>query len=111
MKKTLSQEDFVDGFDSCGRGNQFTRAARRWLFDYYIEIEDGGCEEMEYDPIAVCCEWTEYETAKEFIDAFEEHLDGDEEDEDTKVANIKYALERHTTVGETDDDTWLVMNY
>jgi len=111
MKKTLSESDFVDGFEHCGRGNQFSRDARQWLFDYYEECESGCEEEMEYDPIGICCEWTEYDSNEELIEEFKDHLTGDEEDEDEKLETIKDYLGNRTTIGDVGDGIWLVANY
>ena len=55
MKKTIDFSDFVDGFQKMGRGNQFSHDGLKLIFDYLQEID----ENMEFDMIAICCNFTE----------------------------------------------------
>ena len=66
MKQTISKSDFRDAFQRCGRGNQFSYDGLGALFDYFEEMEESGCGEVELDPIACCCEFGEYENIEEF---------------------------------------------
>lgn len=54
MIMTLTVYDFRDLFNRV-RPQQFTYEALGRLFEYYEELGEG----MEFDPIAVCCEWSE----------------------------------------------------
>ena len=63
MKQNINQSQFIDAFASVGRKDQFSYDARVALYEYYTELEEETGEEIELDPIAVCCEWSEYETA------------------------------------------------
>jgi len=65
MKTTVTEFHFVEAFKHAGRETQFTRAALFALFEYLEEYENSTGEEIELDPIAICCEWSEYETARE----------------------------------------------
>lgn len=62
MRVTL--EDFINGFMGSYADN-FSRAGRVALFEYYEQIEDDLGYELEYDPVAICCEWSEYESEEE----------------------------------------------
>ena len=66
MKQTISKSDFRDAFRKCGRGEQFSYEALGAMFDYLEEIEESGGGELELDPIACCCEFTDYANIKEF---------------------------------------------
>tara|TARA_R110000782_G_scaffold79269_1_gene157622 strand:+ start:186 stop:500 length:315 start_codon:yes stop_codon:yes gene_type:complete len=35
------------------------------LYDYFMDLEEDTGKEMEFDPIAISCEFTEYESLKE----------------------------------------------
>ncbi len=61
MKQTISQYDFVDGFTGSYK-DCFSYDGKIALYDYLAELEDGCGEEVEFDPIALCCEFTEYES-------------------------------------------------
>ena len=52
MKTTVNFSDFVDGFQKMGRENQFSHDGLKLIFDY-LESE------IEFDPIAICCNFTE----------------------------------------------------
>ena len=51
---TLTEYDFSIMFNRI-RPNHFSYEALGRLFDYYEELDEG----MEFDPVAICCEWSE----------------------------------------------------
>ena len=65
MKKTINFYEFSRWFE-LNRPNNFSRSGLQCLFDYYEEFEDGIEQEIEFDPIAICCEYTEYDDLDEF---------------------------------------------
>ena len=78
MKQTVTRHDFADAL-----ADDFSRSAASALFDWYEELEAGTGEELELDPIAIRCDWSEYETATEaFADLELGHPGADEGDED-----------------------------
>ena len=48
------------------RPNNFSRAGLRSLFDYFEEFEEDTGQEWEFDGIALCCDFTEYDDLDEF---------------------------------------------
>jgi len=64
MKITVSFNQFCDSFDDSRKDN-FSYEGKRALFDYLENLEDDTGEEMELDPIALCCEFTEYKDLAE----------------------------------------------
>lgn len=82
MKSTVSEFDFVDAFKQCGRADQFTRSARLAIFEYLENLENDIGEEFELDPIAICCEYSEYADWQELVEQYSLDLDEDA-DEDT----------------------------
>ena len=62
MKKNVTEHDFVKAFDDFGRGNNFSRLGRFALYDYLIDLEEDCGIELELDVIALCCDFTEYES-------------------------------------------------
>ena len=65
MKTTINFYEFKNWFYK-NRPNNFSDAGLLSLFDYLEEYEDGTGEEIEFDPIAICCDFTEYEDLNEF---------------------------------------------
>tara|TARA_R100001082_G_scaffold82236_1_gene49083 strand:+ start:12781 stop:13113 length:333 start_codon:yes stop_codon:yes gene_type:complete len=77
MKQTVSEHDFIDGFRIYNRENNFSYEGRQALFEYFEQLEEDIGEEFEYDPIAICCGYTEYEDEDEIREAY--GLNDDEE--------------------------------
>jgi len=66
MKKTIDFYTFSDSFRG-ERQDSFSYDGLKALFDYLEELEEGTGEEVELDPIGLCCEYSEYGTAKEAL--------------------------------------------
>jgi hypothetical protein len=64
MIQTVTFSDFCDSFSDQYKDN-FTYEGKRALFDYLEELEEETEKQIELDPIALCCEYTEYEDLKE----------------------------------------------
>jgi len=59
MKQTVNFSSFRDAFFRCNRGEQFTYEALELIFDYIEEYECSTGDEVELDPVGICCEWAE----------------------------------------------------
>ena len=77
MKTNINFHQFQDWFAK-NRANNFSRAGLIALWDYLERYEEDMETEIEFDPIALCVEWTEYENMDEF------HLEYDAEQYATK---------------------------
>ena len=73
MKMTLSAYDFVNQMTAI-RPHNFSRAGLFALFDYLNDID----EDMEFDPIAICCDFTEYENLEEYQAGYGEDCEPDD---------------------------------
>jgi hypothetical protein len=62
MKMTLNFSQFIDNWPE-SRKDQFSYNALRAIFEAIDSIEEDTGIETEYDPIAICCDWREYESA------------------------------------------------
>ena len=63
MKHTINQCQFADAFKSAGRQDQFSYAGLNALFGSLEEYEESTGEEIELDVIALCCDYSEHESA------------------------------------------------
>ena len=71
MKDTMTVFSFCEWFrQSENRKNQFSFEGLKALYDYLTNMEDDIGEEIEFDPIAICCEYTEYESLDELNDIY-----------------------------------------
>ena len=100
MKQTVNFNDFTDAFKGHGRENQFTYDGLRALFDYLEGLEESGCDEIELNVIALCCEYTEYENLAEFQNDY--NITDYETIED---------VENETTVIRVDDERFIIQSF
>jgi len=68
--ETLNQYQFVDNFKAI-RPDNFTYEGLQAIFSYLEDFSEDIGEDIEFDPIAICCEYTEYENLQEIIDAYD----------------------------------------
>ena len=64
MIKNINFNDFCDGFPE-SYSNNFTYEGKQALFDYLEELENELDESIEFDPVALSCDYTEYSDFKE----------------------------------------------
>lgn len=105
---TVDKSDFRAAFHAYGRADQFSYAALGVLYEYYDELSNDLGEPIELDVVAICSEWSEYDSAVEAlndIEAPEYAADNDEEDD------ARAYLEDKTTVLDVRGGGVLVMNY
>ena len=77
MYETVTQSEFIDRFrQSEERKNHLSYDGFIALYDYFEELEDSIDEELKFDMIAICCEYSQL-TLKEFKEQYD-----DEEPED-----------------------------
>lgn len=87
MKQNVSVDMFRDRFLSSDTyKNNFSYEGLTALFEYLEEYEESTGEEIEFDMVALCCEYSEYPSAVEAVSdyngAVEENKDFDEEDKE-----------------------------
>jgi len=59
-----------DEFQRYGRKDQFSYNAYDYLFDYLWDLAEGCAQPIEFDVIAICCEWGEYDSAEELCNQY-----------------------------------------
>ena len=72
MKKTINEFEFVQAFDDYMRSSNFSRDGRFALYDYLTDLEEDTGIEIDLDVIALCGDFTEYESLDEFRDNYGE---------------------------------------
>ena len=71
MKQTINFYDFRQAFQQHGRENQFSHEGLSTLFDMLEEYEQDIDKELELDVIALCCDFTEYDSFKELTENYD----------------------------------------
>ena len=110
MFTTINENDFIQAFkkDDKYPYNQFTHEALQELFRYYEVIEDCSEEQIELDVIAICCEWTEYESEYELVNEYDMSIKGGLDEILEKTTVIKFTGEGNIGGNFTH---YLVMNF
>jgi len=98
MKQSINMYDFERAFKNFERDN-FSYDGLKALFEYLEEYEDSTGEEVELDVIALCCEYMEYDSLKEYND-----------DYGTKYSEID-AIQDDTTLIKIDDNSFIIQQY
>ena len=96
MKTTVNFSDFVDGFTKLEfRKDQFSYDGLKLIFDYLESFEEDG-DEIEFDPVGICSDFTET-TVPEFNSDYGTKF--------SSIEEIEEYLDQHTSViGRTEDN-------
>jgi len=94
IKTELTQWEFTSEFMKV-RPDNFSLRGLEALYQYFYEVSEEMGEDIEFDPIAICCEFTEYDNFKQVL-------------EDYNVDDIE-ELKEHTTVIEVHDSEILIL--
>jgi len=70
MKTNVTEYDFRRAFEQ-SRPDNFSYDGLGALFEYMEEYEDSCDTEIEFDMIAICCEFTEYDNFAELQDNYD----------------------------------------
>ena len=61
MKQTMNEFDFKNEFKKI-RPDNFSYDGLTVLYDHLTQYEENTEQELEFDPIAYCCEYTEFDS-------------------------------------------------
>ena len=67
MKMTVSEYDFIEAFRRHDRDRSWSMAGLKAMYEFLCELDDSCGVESELDPIAVDCDFAEYESMEEYI--------------------------------------------
>lgn len=109
MKQTVNIYSFREAFIHCGRGEQFSYDALEMIFDYLEQYEDDTGEELELDPVAICCEWAE-DTPEGIISAYDIDMEGVPEDNITQAV-MDFLCDNTTVLNETSSGTLVYVQF
>ena len=87
MKQTINFSQFCDNFGGDYKNN-FSYEGKKALFEYLENYEEETDTEIELDPIALCCEYSEYEDLKDLQNNYTDIETMEELEEQTQVIPI-----------------------
>lgn len=94
MKQTMTTSDIADALRRDENAN-WSPAGARALAEYLEEMEDGTGEEMEFDRVAIRCDWSEYEGLRQWAEEYFGSISAFES---------KLGIEPDTEPDEVDDE-------
>jgi hypothetical protein len=96
MKTTINRHEFFDAFQAL-RPENFSREAISMLFEHLEEYETETGTELDFDVIAICCDFCEQD-AREVNDEYSLDLDLSDTDEHEAADMVAEALQEQTSV-------------
>jgi hypothetical protein len=68
----VTEHTFIDAFrNSAERKEEFSYEALKELFKYYDNLAEDTGEPIQFDMVAICCEWSEYDSLEELEEAYD----------------------------------------
>ena len=98
MYQSINEYDFIRAFEQV-RPDNFSRAGLSALYDYFEQLEEDIGNPIQLDVIAICCEYSEYESLEEFQEDYGEDYESIED------------IESETTVITVDDDGFIILQF
>ena len=108
MKTCVSEYDFTEWF-RINRPDNFTYTGLRALYEYLLQYEDDCGEEIEFDPIAICCEFSEYADLKEFQDDY--GVDDYPDMESIQYQTMVIQADHYVPAGETSKESFIIQDF
>jgi len=99
MYQSITKSDFTSAFHRMNRGEQFSYKGLIALYDYLEQYEEDTGEQIELDVIAICCEYSEYESLEEFQEDYGDDYQSIDE------------IEQVTTVIPVDDSGFIILQF
>ena len=99
MIQTINEYQFADAFHKMDRGNQFSYDGLKALYDDLIIYEESSGNPIELDVIALCCDYREYESLKDFQEDY-----GDDYESIDEIGQA-------TTVIMIDDTSFIIQAF
>lgn len=97
MKQTVDFYDFRRAFEQC-RPDNFSAQGLSALWEYLGEFEASTGEELEFDVIALCCDFSE-DSTENIAAAYGIDLEGLDDDEEKEQAVADYLSDNGAYVG------------
>jgi hypothetical protein len=102
MKTTVNKYQFRDAFISMGRENNFSYEGLSILFDYFEEYEQSTGEEIEFDVIAICCDYAESHW-RDIAADYSIELDQNNDEDDQQAQVLDYLADEGVFIGISGD--------
>ena len=119
MKQSVNEYTFTEAFRKI-RPENFSYSGLQALFEYFEQMEESDGVEIELDVIAICCEYSEYDSAAEactecvtgYTKPDREEEESDEDYAERVQAEALEALREHTqTIEDYDGEKVIIQQF
>jgi predicted ArsR family transcriptional regulator len=107
--QTLSQSEFIEAFKRSSRADQFSYEALEAIFEYLEDYSRDSGEDVEFDLVAICCDWQEA-TWQEVAEQYKVDL-SDVEDEDKAGAVWDFLTDESHAAYRVGDDSFVFVAF
>tara|TARA_R100001082_G_scaffold69380_1_gene39353 strand:+ start:202 stop:531 length:330 start_codon:yes stop_codon:yes gene_type:complete len=100
MYTEVKENDFRNAFKTWQGGqykDNFSYDGLGALFNWYEALEEDTGVQIEFDMVAICCEYSEYESLEEFNNAYGKEWTLEELQDHTQVIEFEKFIQRLTT--------------
>ena len=115
MKEEISFCTFCDRFREMNRDNNFSYEGKKALFEFLEEYEEQTGKEIEFDVIALCCDYNEYKNIKEYLENYSSDVDRKDYEENDDLEGYEEAVLKEigekTTLIKIDDEAFIIQAY
>jgi len=88
MIKIMNEYNFTDDLMKV-RPNNFTYEGLKALWEHFEQYEEDTGEVLEFDPISICCDYTEYQDIKEVQENYPDITSMKDLEQETKVISFE----------------------
>jgi hypothetical protein len=107
--QTLTKSTFIDAFKQSSRKDQFSYEALEDIFDYLKSYSEDSGENVEFDIVAICCDWAEM-SWKDIAFSYGVDLSSCVDD-DERIGEVEDFLCRNTQYCELSDGSFVFVQF
>ena len=86
--QALDESYFIERFREMGRKDQFSYAGLKALYEFLEQLSEDCGEPIEFDCIALCCEYQEMENIAEFNEQYGTEYESRDDIDETIVIPV-----------------------
>ena len=101
--RKIELEDFLGEFERFGRGDQFSFEGKKALFEFLNGLSEDTGQDIELDVVAICCDFTEYDSLEEFNRDYSYSIGNDMD----SIEDIEY----YTLVVPVNNESFIIQDF
>ena len=111
MYLNVSEHDFINNSNKYNQHkDNFSYGGKKALYKYLVDLEEDTGVEMEMDWIAICCDYTEWDSKQELLEYYDEKSLDDMMDK-TEVVEFKHYSKPQDYMSDNWTYRYIVLNY